>query len=86
MSVLEGVMMPKISYEASLLSEGSEKLVLKGITVPKLLYESSFDGYVPSAAFPGPRASKGRLEVKVWADPIFGDGMCVVVCGWGVCG
>ena len=47
--------------------------MLEGITMPKLSYESSFDGYVTSAAFPGPRASKGRLEVKVWAAPIFGD-------------
>ena len=73
MSVLEGIMMPKLSYEASLLSEGSEKSVLEGTTMPKNLQEASFDDYVPSAVLPGPRASKGRLEVKVWAAPIFGD-------------
>ena len=66
-------MMPKISYEASLLSEGSEKSALEGITTPKLSQEASFYGYVPSSAIPGPRASKGSLEVKVWAAPILGD-------------
>ena len=72
MSVLEGIMVPKILYEASLLSEVSKNLVLEGTTMPKLSSEASFDGYVPSAALLGPRASKGRLEVKVWAAPILG--------------
>ena len=58
---------------AAVLSEGSEIPVLEGIMMPKLSFEASFDGSVPSVAFPGPRASKGRLEVKVWEAPTFGE-------------
>ena len=47
--------------------------VSEGIMMPKISFEASFDGSVPSVEFPGPRASKGRLEVKVWAAPTFGE-------------